>query len=604
MNKYFYIALLLLPSLLFAQEKTAALQAIPASKSKMSNSLNKQRAILPFFDDFSSGDYSLNTALWVENLVYVNNSFGWNMLSKGVATFDGLNAQGRPYRPNDFSASGYGDSLTSQPINFSVYAIADSLYLSFLLQPAGLGFEPETWDSFFVFFRNVNNDWIKIWQKQGSGNAAFTPIHLAINDAQFFHDSFQFRFVNYTSLNSNDDIWNLDYVYLNTNRTEGDIFYEDVAFTETPTSILSPYSSLPYRHYKANEINEKSTSQNLVINNSYPLGFNVNVLHTAKEIISSTNLSSNTINNQSINALSLISLSNPSYNFTYNPPNPNDKVHIRNTYWYAPVNSLDVKSNDSIIADVIFDNYFAYDDGSAEQAYFLYPAINMPSKTAIKFHLNQTDTVRGLAVYFAPQVPSSEGKYFSIILYDSLGNSIGNDIILKQQDLYQVLYTNNRNEFSTYAFDQAVVVPAGDYYIGISQPANFGSDSIYYGLDVNTNHNIDVLSYNVNGYWYNSSIQGSIMMRAIVGSSFVPTKVEEVIQNELHFYPNPVQDYLILQGEEIWEQYIIYAIDGKVMEKGTITQNKINTSKLSSGHYCLQIKSKKGIIKTTQICKQ
>jgi hypothetical protein len=83
-----------------------------------------------------------------------------------------------------------------------------------------------------------------------------------------------------------------------------------------------------------------------------------------------------------------------SYPINYVAPTNTSKVVIRNTYYYPPVSPTDRKANDTIITDAVFDNYFAYDDGSAEKSYFLLPAINYPSKTALQFKLNEADTLR------------------------------------------------------------------------------------------------------------------------------------------------------------------------------------------------------------------
>jgi hypothetical protein len=586
-----------------AQEQLVPLKYNPNQKEDKTVFSKKKRAGIPFIDDFSYPSSTPDASLWVESQVYINNKMAMLPPTQGVATFDGLNADGRPYRPNNFAASGYGDSLTAQPIDLTSFSPADSLYISFYIQPQGIGFAPETGDSFFLFLRNSTNNWVKYWNRNGSNVYPFQQILLPINDPQFFHDSFQFRFVNFTSLNLNDDVWNLDYVRLEAFRNEADSIDNDISFSQAPTHFLKNYNSMPYRHFLANAAGELNAQQDIWINNLYNTPQTININHTAIELYSSTPISTNNVGSLNITGRTETTVSNPAYTISYMPPNVNDAVTIRNTYYYNAPIVTDRKQNDTLIDDIIFDNYFAYDDGTAELAYFLNPALNQAAKTAVKFTLNQADTVRGLSVYFAPQVPSAANKFFSIVLYDALNdNSVVG--VLQQQDLYQVQYPTGKNEFSNYAFDSPMLLAAGDYYIGITQPANFGSDSIYYGIDANNNNNINVLSYSVNGLWFNSNVQGSIMMRPIVGGAFIPTGVNEVTQNKTtSIYPNPATETITIGGNEQIQGYEILSIDGRQVQAGLMEQS-IQVGDLPSGIYLLKVMLNNNKIEIHKLWKQ
>src|ERR1035437_3447726 len=73
-------------------------------------------------DDFSYAGPYPDTALWLDNEVFINRGFAKAPITLGVATFDGLNANGYPY---NFLASPTSslpaDSLTSKPINLLNY---------------------------------------------------------------------------------------------------------------------------------------------------------------------------------------------------------------------------------------------------------------------------------------------------------------------------------------------------------------------------------------------------------------------------------------------------------------------------------------------------
>ena len=89
-----------------------------------------KKVSIPFVEDFSSSTIYPNQNLWMDKLVYINNTFPIRPPSFNVATFDGLNKYGNPYG----YGRGYCDSLTSLSIDLSQIPITDkSVYLSFLL---------------------------------------------------------------------------------------------------------------------------------------------------------------------------------------------------------------------------------------------------------------------------------------------------------------------------------------------------------------------------------------------------------------------------------------------------------------------------------------
>lgn len=556
----------------------------------------KTRAVLPFIDDFSyEGPYP-DATLWVDKKVLVNNTMSADPVTRGVATFDGLNEIGRPYFPNQFN-TGLADSLTSVPLDLSTYNPGDSIYLSFYYQPQGLGFAPENKDSLFLYFKNNSNQWVRMWEMRGTTYQGFKLAMIPIGDAQFFHSAFQLRFINVASLNINDDNWNLDYIRIDAGRNQFDTVTNDVAFTIDPGSILKTYSSMPYRHFIANQAAEKADTQWVEIGNRYMTPETVTPALNATEWLSGTPLNTQNLSATTIAAKGTMQLPFLSYPVTYTAPGPKSKVVVRNQYYYPPVNATDRKFNDTIVKDVIFDNYFAYDDGTAEKSYFLLPAVNFPAKTALQFTLNEPDTIRGLMVHFGGQAPTAAGKYFSIVLYHHLGSIGQSDSILLQEDLFRVMYEPACNGFTSYAFQTPVRLDAGSYYIGITQPANFGSDSIYYGLDVNRNTNLQHLSYNVDGTWYNSNTPGTVMMRPIVGQVFTPTGLQDIrqeIATDVLLYPNPVSSVLYIQSAHTFTECLVYNLRGDLVARPPVRRNEVRLDQLATGMYVCVLKDKNG----------
>jgi len=57
------------------------------------------------------------------------------------------------------------------------------------------------------------------------------------------------------------------------------------------------------------------------------------------------------------------------------------------------------RSNDTVVHVQKFSNYYAYDDGTAEQGYYLN---TYGAKTALRFTVNVADTLKSVRIYFDP----------------------------------------------------------------------------------------------------------------------------------------------------------------------------------------------------------
>ena len=314
--------------------------------------------------------------------------------------------------------------------------------------------------------------------------------------------------------------------------------------------------------------------------------------HTSTDSATLTVLNNVVLPSVGIAAKSQLNQSIPSFPISLTPPNQHDRVLIQNKYYCQSLGLNDRVQNDTITRNTVFDQYFSYDDGTAEKAYFLFAANNFPAKTAMRFHLNQSDTIRGLQVFFAAQVPTALGKYFSVVLYQRLAGSGLTDSILYQQDLYRVQYDSQRNGFITCAFNQGVVLPAGNYYIGITQPANFGSDSLYYGLDVNTQQNAQQLYYNVDGSWYGSSAPGTLMMRLLTGPAVNSTGLnayEDPSPISWTPYPNPVEYELMLPRGIVYRQFQLVNLDGRRVKQGVMDSLTLDVHDVMPGVYIVNV---------------
>ncbi len=550
---------------------------------------------LPFFEDFTDYDLYPNHGRWVENQVYINNTMCVSPISRGVATLDALNEKGLPwvYSNTDFASA---DSLTSQPINLSPYTPADSLYLSFFYQPQGNGYFPLAQDTLFVYMKVKYGDWVPVWRTPGTSLAPFKQIMIPITDTLFLHSSFQFRFSNIAALNWADAIWNVDYVRLDINRNMNDTAFNDIGFSSDPSFLLNDYTSMPYRQFYAYPVGERTAFIVDSINNNnktlQPLsvGFSARALNSA-----STVLRSPVMHNITIPPATIASVSDSAYTITITPGGPYDKVVFENKYFFQSTAATGSIPNDTIIKNQVFDNYLAYDDGTAEQSYYLTLYPSLPGKLEVEYHLNIPDTMRGMAIYFGRQVPSSSYKLFDIEVYSALSgiNGATADNVLYRQEACSPGYADTVNHFWVYKFDNPVALPAGTFYTGAFMPALSGDDSLYFGFDVNRvggNH----AYYNVASAWVPSSLQGAIMMRPLLGqyvtASSVPV-VKEAVRPKWEVTPNPAQDKLNIYfpGDEK-AAYRITNIQGQTVLHGQAQSGTtIDIEGLKPGMYFVSI---------------
>ncbi len=111
-----------------------------------------------FVEDFSTSLYQPDPNVWEDQHAYINRNYGYDPPSFGVATLDGLNAQGDPHIPGNGLLNGPADTLTSQPfcIADAMEAnsqLTDSLFFNFFYQPQGFGDFPNEEDELILEFR-------------------------------------------------------------------------------------------------------------------------------------------------------------------------------------------------------------------------------------------------------------------------------------------------------------------------------------------------------------------------------------------------------------------------------------------------------------------
>lgn len=586
-----------------AQEFVAPLDHNPSAMDGENQAIHqstKQKTTLltlPFFEDFTTSEIFPDPSKWLDRSVYINNTMAINPVSRGVATFDALNELSRPYDTIVFNALVYADSLTSQPIDLSGYTPADSLYLSFFYQPQGNGFSPETQDSLMLYLKKKSGVWEKIWAKEGTTVQPFQQVMIPITDTVFFHDNFSMRFVNKASINLNDDVWNLDYIRLDAGRHMYDTLVDDVATTLQPPFILNDYTAMPYRQFVADMAGSLVSQHHFTVRNNMNALRAIQYGYTAREILSNTPLYSSSLSNTNLQPGEELQIDYPMYSVAFTPTHVNDKVVFEQKYYATTVGGTDSKENDTIVCEQVFDNYLAYDDGTAEKSYFLKQFASVPAKAAVEFYLYESDTIGGAAIYFGRQVPSATNKYFTIEIYQDIAINGGTDQLVYVQDFLFPAYTDTINKFFVYRFDSPVMMPPGKFYFVVVQPANSGSDSLYYGLDVNR-MGANYHYYSVYNYWEPSMIQGALMFRPMLGTQIRTTRANDrnpIHPKSLSLMPNPAADYLYLTSSSDLQEYTIMNMLGQRVQQGTLSQNSIEVASLQPGIYIIQVQTTQGV---------
>ncbi|HWY97732.1 MAG TPA: hypothetical protein VNY36_01495, partial [Bacteroidia bacterium] len=595
MYRITYVALLfLLPLGLMAQDHLAPLHGNPvalhaAAKEQLNRSTRHTTSAgmdtIPFLDDFSKPGPYPDANKWLDKKVYVN--FGNPVCphTLGVATFDGLDSIGKPYNPAASSGSSApADVLTSLPFHWNIFfsgetmatKLGDSIKLSFYYQagtyfgndPQGkssLGYWPKESDTLLLQFRaGGDSNWHTKWYHLGSEPVADTDtvfhmvmIPFTIADTSYLRDGFQFRFMNYACGSADADHWSVDEVYINQNRLLTDTVQNDIAFAYEAPSMLTSYTAEPWEQYQRSDL--RSTPMRLFERNN----------QASAKIVSTNEI--NTTYNYSINTPSINVYTGGAHNVwpfidsgynssplqTLVPITPgNFPATLTGPATYTITHSLsnigDFDAwNDTLRYDQVFSDYYAYDDGSPEAAYYVQGFGTLPTYLAYQFKFNNPDTIMGLRIYFDYLFVNSANYTFKMIVWNDNGGSPGDTIYV--DTLRNPTYNFTGNDLYTgYFFKKNVPVKAGTYYVGWELTTG---DSINVGFDYN-NHNGNKIFYCINPFatnltWYNSTYDGSLMVRPIMASPTLVAGVNNIDAqptNEITLYPNPAKNEVMLSG--------------------------------------------------------
>lgn len=611
--------------------------------NKPANVRSQKGAALPFFDDFAYEGPFPDAANWTDNTVFINNTLASLPVSIGVATFDGLDASGSPY-----GGTGSADSLTSIPLDLSGNG---TKYMSYYVQPKGLGDAPGPEDSLILEFKNITGDWIEVGSHATTLRENAFPIDsipvfqfigpIAIQDAQFLHEDFQFRFRNYALRTGAADLWHIDYI-----RLEEEMITQsnsDLAFTTLPSNVLRDYTNAPWTHLQAElekdlslildsiDVDIYNHSSNAIISTS-DSEFLVNGISNGQTLRFKRQALLDPSNNLSNNGY--LSFTNPirgEFAFIFrNEFQTSDKVQLKVDYSFVQNNTetTATQRNNQVSRTFDLDNYYAYDDDSAESAYF----VSTGGQVAVKFTNYKADLLQAIRM----QIPRIVG-----------GDLSGSNFTLKvwlddlnTEPIYEAPFTkplfidefvDSLQAFTTYILKDPltgesapVELPVGDFYIGWEQVTSCANvRCLPVGFDRNTPSATNTIFINVDGGWRTIgtffqdgevpvSQQGALMMRPVVGPE-TPNDSETVgvaeltLPQLLNIFPNPTngtinidlfegnyEDYQIsifnTLGQQLNQQVLTPRLDLVNQIPGIYFLQFVHKETLATGNYKLVLK--------------
>lgn len=501
---------------------------------------------IPFWDDFSTG---IDTLKWIVQGSSYTETIGLNAPSIGMILLDGSDANGKPY---SFSISDQGESdyLISKPFDLSgILPINnESLFLSFFWQAGGRAELPDENDRLSLEILNREGNWLPIWGQQGGDNnkrEVFSQEIIRILP-QWQHPGFQFRFVSKGRKAGPFDSWLIDYVYLNTKRTQSNLTYPDRTLTRINNLRFGDFGAFPHALLKGNQTGNWSLIRNEFLNleNRFrAMEYSIKIEETETGLVIPVN--SNTPFNPVPNALERRTFQSREFSELAVPKEETIlKVTTTLTSGDKPLfvvkqgdstffESVNYRLNDAVSTLFPLLDFFAYDNGSADYA----AGINQRSgNLAVKYDSPENVYLKGISINFTN--PNQIDQAIDIMVWDELDK----DPIFTRKEL--IAFPEEGEDFLYFSLDTNIRVN-GEFYIGFTQ---FTDDFIHVGLD-KTNDQGDKIFYNVVGKWaQNKEVAGSLMIRPHV-SLAAPFEESEVPGNSLRIYPNPSQGILNVEGK-------------------------------------------------------
>jgi hypothetical protein len=539
-----------------------------------------------FIDDFYYASHIPNPNLWEDRDVFVNYTYGIGMPSLGVATFDGLDENGRAYDITAGQVSRECDRLTSRHLDLS--GMSD-VYLSFLYQEGGNGEQPSNIDSLRLQFQAPGDSiWTSVWNTIGGAGPyeSFKGVVVPVDRPEWLQKGFRFRFTNFGNPGGAFDVWNIDYVILNQGRDSTDTLITDVAYVrQHQTLIRNGFESMPWWVYGANPSAYNRSSVNQAYMRNVPPG-SVTLL-----------LSGYTLSGQGLNVFTAPNI---------NDGAGHDQLSYQTVTWDQAINPFDaglspindaftlemqsfftgtaqgLRRSDTLKHEQFFGNYYAYDDGTAERAYGI---ANQPGAISLtSYEVLESDSLKGIYLYFQPASVDARNNAFQIIIYEYI-NGVPGAVLYESDSLYTPRFSEH-NQFIPYPLEEPFFMPSGTYFIGTKQR---DAQKLNVGFDMNNTGRSDLV-YGDGTNWFPTIFSGSLMLRPYFRFQAPEISVKnEDKPGKWRVYPNPTQGRIRVEiPDEMEHAYSVRDLQGRIVAYGRIRSgDEIQLNQLALGTYLL-----------------
>lgn len=605
------VALLASPLVLPAQEVLAPVRHQPQSLAKGAD----MPLSLPFFDDFSNPQHTQHQ--WVLGGSFVNQGYAPLPPTVGMVTLDAVDAAGQLY-PSEMGQLFPADTLLSLPVRLDsaflpyphALSPADSVYLSFFYLPGGgygnmwerVGDSPQPQDSLVLEFYCADEDaWLQVWSAEGcDADSLFARTgsywqfqQVLIDDPKFMNDQFRFRFRNYCSLDinnkkgflSNSDQWNLDYILLDAGRRAGDFAARDVAFVSPAPSLLRHFQAMPARQFTAADMKD---SLSLLITNRFSeelaSDYRYQILDASgQELYAYDGGHENTpVYWQGAAYQTAPAHARPVVDYVL-PVTPQQPQAFTVRHHVREGVSGDVHTeNDTVSFLQLFDSYYAYDDGTAENGYGI-TSTSSKIWLACRYPLHVEDTLTALDLYFNRTLKEQNADIrFFITVWDDNGGHPG-QVLYRDEARRKPLF-NGFNHFVRYYLESPLVC-SGTIYVGLEQTS---SDFLNLGFDRNCDASSDIF-YRTGADWQTSILRGALMLRPCFGQRGLLSVADAAAPLAARVYQQASSIVVESQSDRSEPLTICNLLGQKLFEGRLAPRSQLRSATLPQGLYIVRL---------------
>ena len=546
---------------------------------------------LPFFDDFYQNEIFPNPGLWQDNFVFINTTYPKEAVTVGVASFDGTDANGKPYNVNaNPNVSLEADKLTSNPIDLDGLTSASNVFLSFYYLQSDFGERPVAPnDLLTVQFLDTTGNWNTVWQTSADTVLRMRQVFLKV-DSVYLNPSFQFRFLAFGNVTGANDIWHVDYVKVDKDRdTVAEKNIKEMAYEFLPPSLLKNYYVMPYHQFDSTDL--KDTISLFVRNSFINATTDIVDFYEANVVNPPSNIASFSGPSRDFGPLTRNEIKYPKFNI------PTDiigdtitiKVDYRFDVSAEAGEPAKVLANNAVSHSQVFSNFYAYDDGTPERGYWL--GDESGYRMAVKYWMRKPDTLQAIKMQLFPVRADNALARFSVCVWRNFGlRSVynPNDLIyrqpnLKLQDLISEFGVDTINGYYYAPLKPEFVLNGATFPLILSDTFAIGlivdnPNSLTVGYDRNNNQSFFNYYVDVNSEkWTRSTFPGTMIINPVVGKGLPPylTPVKETksTRYDVKIYPNPARDQLFIEGITENSLVELFALNGSLVKQFQLAQS-------------------------------